>query len=83
MKVNSGAGQFDITVERVVTRDDAVVLVGKMGVWESETIIEPSDLWRIMRLSLRPQVLWFFLRLPLLLLRGGGRKGGQGAAEGP
>lgn len=70
MRVISGAGEFEISVDKVVARDGALVMVGTMGVWESETIIEPGDLLRLARVSLSPRVLLFLLRLPIRLLRG-------------
>ncbi len=74
MRVVSGAGEFEITVEKVLARDGALVLVGTMGVWQSETFIEPGDVARLTRVSLRPRVLLFFLGLPFRLLFGRGRK---------
>lgn len=80
MRVISGAGEFEITVEKVVAREGALVLVGTMGVWESETIIEPRDIVQMTRVSLRPRVLLFILSLPFRLLRrrGGEQPAGQG-----
>ena len=40
MQVISGAGEFEIVVERVEVRDTSLVMIGKMGIWESETIID-------------------------------------------
>jgi hypothetical protein len=75
MRVISGAGEFEITVRRMTARQGALVLAGTMGVWESETIIEPADIVRMARVSLTPRVLWFLASLPVrLLLR---RKDGQ------
>ncbi len=75
MMVISGAGEFEITVEKVIVREGALVLVGTMGVWESETIIEPRDVIQLTRVSLSPRVLLYLLSLPFRLLR---RRGGQG-----
>ncbi len=80
MRVISGAGEFEITVDKVVTREGTLVMVGTMGVWESETIIEPGDIVRLTRVSLTPRVLLYLLGLPWRLLRGGGK--GRGAAGG-
>ena len=70
MRVISGAGEFEISVDRVVARDGMLVLMGTMGVWESETIIGPQDVLRLTRVSLTPRVLLFLLGLPWRLLRG-------------
>jgi len=74
MRVISGAGEFEITVHKLMARDGALVLVGTMGVWESETFIEPRDLWALTRVSLRPRVLLFLAGLPLRLLLGRGNE---------
>ena len=62
MRVISGAGEFEISVERIEVRPEAMVLVGKMGVWEAETIIDSTDLAIIGRLCARPRVLVWILR---------------------
>ncbi len=64
----SGADGFEITVERMTARDGALVMVGTMGVWESETIIEPGDILQLARALLRPGVLLYLLSLPLRML---------------
>lgn len=66
--VISGAGEFEMTVSRVITRDNALVLIGTMGVWESETIIEPRDILRLTRVSLTPRVFLYLLGLPFRLM---------------
>ena len=68
MRVISGAGEFEITVERMTARDGALVMAGTMGVWESETIIEPRDVLEKARASLCPGVLLYLLSLPLRML---------------
>jgi hypothetical protein len=57
MQVISGAGEFEIAVERVEVRDTSLVMIGKMGIWESETIIEQAELPRLLRVALTPRVL--------------------------
>ena len=68
MKVISGAGEFEIVVERVEVRESSVVLVGKMGIWESETIIDQAELPRLLRVALRPRVLGWALARPFAAL---------------
>lgn len=43
-------------------------MAGTMGVWESETIIEPQDILRMLRVSLRPAVLVYLATLPFRIL---------------
>ena len=62
MRVISGAGEFEISIETIDVRPDAMVLIGKMGVWEAETIIGSTDLGIMARLCARPRVLVWILR---------------------
>lgn len=66
MQVISGAGEFEISIERVEVRGSAVVLIGKMGVWESETIIEQAEVGHLLRVSLRPRTLGWVLTWPFV-----------------
>jgi hypothetical protein len=68
MQVISGAGEFEILVERVEVRDTSVVMVGKMGIWESETIIDQAEIPRLLRVALTPRVLGWVLGRPFAAL---------------
>jgi hypothetical protein len=77
MRVISGAGEFEIVVERVEIRDTSLVMIGKMGVWESETIVDQAEIPHLLRVSLSPRVLGWALGRPFAALaqrlRGRGR----------
>ena len=68
MRVVSGAGEFEITFERLEVRSGAMVVIGKMGVWEAETFVERADLATLTRLSARPRVLAWIAGLPFAAL---------------
>ena len=68
MQVISGAGEFEIVVDRVEVRDSSLVMIGKMGIWESETIIDQAELPRLLRVALNPQVLGWTLGRPFAAL---------------
>ena len=68
MQVISGAGEFEIVVERLEVRDTSLVMIGKMGIWESETIIGQAELPRLLRVSLTPRVLGWALGRPFAAL---------------
>ncbi len=68
MKVVSGAGEFEISVERVEIRDTTVVMVGKMGVWEAETYIERDEIWPLVSASLSPGLIGWMLLQPFRAL---------------
>ena len=76
MKVISGAGEFEIVVERVEAREASLVMIGKMGIWESETIIGQAELPHLLRVALTPRVLGWVLARPFAALaRRLGRRG--------
>ena len=68
MQVISGAGEFEIVVERVEVRDTSLVMIGKMGIWESETIIDQAELPRLLRVALNPRVLGWTVGRPFAAL---------------
>lgn len=68
MRVISGAGEFEIVVERVEVRETSLAMIGKMGVWESETLIGQAELPHLLRVSLTPRVLGWALSRPLAAL---------------
>jgi hypothetical protein len=68
MRVISGAGEFELSVERMEVRESTVVLVGKMGIWDSETIIEGSEFAHLLRVSLHPRVLAWAAARPFAAL---------------
>jgi hypothetical protein len=68
MQVISGAGEFEIVVESVEVRDTSVVMIGKMGIWESETIIDQAELPQLLRVALTPRVLGWAMGRPFAAL---------------
>lgn len=68
MQVISGAGEFEIVVERVEVRDTSLVMIGKMGIWESETIIDQAELPQLLRVALTPRVLGWAAGRPFAAL---------------
>ena len=69
MRVESPAGKFVLSFERIEPGDSEVLLVGKMGVWESETWVSEADLGPLLRMTLRPRVLGWALARPFAALR--------------
>lgn len=76
MRVLSGAGEFELTIDRVYKRGRDLIMVGKMGVWESETIVTPEEFADIMRVSASPSIMALILKLPFMWL-GQALKGGR------
>ena len=68
MKVVSGAGEFELSFERTEIRDQSMVIIGKMGVWEAETIIGEGELGHLLAVTLSPRVLLWALSRPFAAL---------------
>ena len=71
MRVESPAGKFVLSFEKIEPGDDEVLLVGKMGVWDSTTHVSLPELMNMLVMTLRPKMLFFILRS---LVTGGFRK---------
>ena len=69
MKVVSGAGEFELVVDRMATGDGCLVMLGQMGIWQAETTISPGEMLHLLRVALRPRVLLFLLLAPWRALR--------------
>jgi hypothetical protein len=67
VKVESQAGKFILSFERMEPGDDQVVITGKMGVWDAKTYVSFPEFFGILLLTLRPRMLLCLLRA---LLRG-------------
>ncbi|MEA2925722.1 MAG: hypothetical protein QOJ58_791 [Alphaproteobacteria bacterium] len=71
MIIRSPAGEFPITIERFEVEDGALVIVGRMGVWDARTHVEAADFLKLVaKLVLSPAVLLYALKAPLLAWRG-------------
>jgi hypothetical protein len=54
--VVSGAGQFDIKINKVVRQDRNVVLAGKMGYWEAQLILSRWEALRLAKAMVLPLI---------------------------
>lgn len=70
MKVVSPAGDFDITVQESTIEDNHIVIKGQMGVWDSKIYMKPSDVITFTKVFLKPEVLWFLVKVPFKSLFG-------------
>jgi len=66
MKIESAAGEFSFDLEKLELRDDGIVLIGKMGVWEAETTMTSADLRRVLAMVLRRPGAWGYLLRQLM-----------------
>lgn len=70
MKVKTPAMTLDVRIDRVVARDELIVLEGVAGMLPCETSLTPREVRGLLGKVLRPTVLW------LALTGRGGRPGG-------
>ena len=57
MKISSPVGEYEYQVERVAFRAGRVEILGRLGQWETTTILDGSDLRRVLRKSVVPLLL--------------------------
>jgi hypothetical protein len=76
VKVESQAGKFVLSFDRMEPGQGELVITGKMGVWEATTHMSLAEFLHILRMTLRPKVLLFLLRS---LFTGGYRARGPAA----
>ncbi|PHP65437.1 hypothetical protein CSC94_18940 [Zhengella mangrovi] len=79
MKIESAAGEFEFEIEKLDLKNDGLVLVGKMGVWEAETTMSGADLRRLLRLVLSKPRIWGYLTRMFWGLRSQPSTGREGA----
>jgi hypothetical protein len=68
MKVESQAGKFVLSFERMEPGEGELVITGKMGVWEATTHMSLPEFLGILRMTLKPRTLGFLIKA---LLTGG------------
>ncbi len=69
MKVESQAGNFLLSFERMEPGDREILIIGKMGLWEATTHMSLGEFVKVLRMTLTPRMIGFLIRA----LFGGGR----------
>ena len=62
MKVESQAGSFALSFERMEPGEGGLVITGKMGVWQATTHMSFSEFLGILAMTLRPRIVVFLLK---------------------
>jgi hypothetical protein len=70
VKVESQAGNFILSFERMEPGDREIVITGKMGVWDATTHMTLSEFVGVLLMTLRPRMILFLIKA----LFGGGRQ---------
>ena len=70
MKIESAAGEFEFSIEALQVRDPDILITGKMGVWEAETVMTREDIIMMLGMMIRQPQFWgYLIQLPLHALR--------------
>ena len=77
MRVESQAGNFVLSFERMDPGDREIVITGRMGVWDAKTHMTFPEFFRVLGMTMTPRMLGFFIRA----LLGGGRARAEGGEE--
>jgi len=76
MTVESQAGRFILSFDRMEPGDAEIVISGKMGVWDARTHMTLGEFLRLLRMTLRPPMLFFLIRALLGLSRVSAQRAG-------
>lgn len=69
MKIESAAGEFEFDIEELKVCRNDVVLKGKMGVWEAETVMDRDDMIKLLKLTFGNLSFWVHIfKLPFYAL---------------
>ena len=74
MRVESQAGKFILSFDRMDPGETEIVITGKMGVWDAKTYMTLGEFLKVLRMTMSPRMLGFLTRL---LLRGGRARRGS------
>ncbi len=61
MKIESAAGEFEFDIESLRIEADDVIIVGKMGVWEAETLMSRDDMRKMLGMTLGKPSFWGYM----------------------
>ncbi len=67
-KMISQAGEMTVQLKEVTRDGSNLILIGQMGVWDSQIVVPAQETLAIMRLMLRPKVILFLVLAPFRAL---------------
>ena len=62
MKINSPAGNFIITFEKLEPADKAIHITGKFGHWNATAEMTLTEFFGILRMAMTPRMIGFFIK---------------------
>lgn len=57
MKISSPVGEYEYHLERLTFTGGHLEVLGRLGQWQTTTILEPADLWNLLRKAAFPLML--------------------------
>jgi hypothetical protein len=67
-KMISQAGEMTVQLTEITPDGSNLIMIGQMGVWDSQIVVPPHEILAIMRLMLRPKVILFLVLAPFRAL---------------
>lgn len=73
MKITSPAGELQLSLNNLEVREGILVLKGSMGLWDAEGALDREDLIVMIKLLMRPSVLFQLFKILFKCRRESGR----------
>ncbi len=67
-RMDSPAGEMEVTFLRITGVKNQMVVTSKFGAWDSKIYFPPEELAHVIRLMLNSSVILFLLRLPFVFI---------------
>jgi hypothetical protein len=67
-RMDSPAGEMEVTFSRVDGVKDQMVVTSRFGVWDSKIYFSPDELVHLIKLMLNASVILLLLRFPFVLI---------------
>ncbi|MEM3404645.1 MAG: hypothetical protein QW158_07595 [Nitrososphaerales archaeon] len=61
MQLDSPLGEMDITFEKCSIEEGCLIIVGKVGVWDSIIRVEKNEIRELFKFFLDRKILWYLL----------------------
>ncbi len=62
MTVDSPAGKFILSFERMDPGDGEIIITGKMGVWDAKTHMTLTEFVGVLRMTMTPRMIGFLTK---------------------
>ena len=65
----SPAGEMEIKIFGVEVDKNKIIVAAEFGAWDSKIYMNPKDILQIVKMMFKLRVVFYFLRLPFLLIK--------------